>query len=344
MPTTLVKSLALSALISIAGDCMATPINSESSPQLRAVKLNFQESVSNEVEPNFKIIKSFNFDSPNSSQANDLIKSPSTYPQGFWIDEQEDSLFILRYSNNHPSRAIIEQYTWSTSKLVKTFIIPEPQNSVSESIIVDRNEDGLIAYIRSENKLAKYALINLPGNIGSTKRLEYLHDNVAQSFARFDGRWYLEKYKTHPDNLGQSRGEYTILDSNYKHVGDVSFPASYSGYRESQKLNIPKHQGFAAFRDGFVMSMGGHWTDKSKSTPYHYYGINFFDKTGSISTSNYVSPIKLFGKLEELGVKGDTTENEGIQALNGGRFVVLQVVQTQGKPGGQILFIQFTRR
>jgi len=325
----------------LAFKCMANPIPPSENPHFTRIMHEFKKSASNTVEPNFRVLKSFDFNSPNSNSVNKTLNTPSTYPQGFYIDEANDLIFILRYSNNHPSRAVIEEYKWSSTELTNTYIIPEPQNSVSESLIVGHIDNQLIAYIRSENKLAKYELLKASNHIGSTRKLASLYDNVAQSFSRVNGHWYLEKYKTQSDSLGQSRGEYTILDSEFKHIGDISFPADYSGYRESQKLNIPKHQGFAALNEGFVMSMGGHWTEASKATPYHYYGINLFDKSGNIRSSNYVSPEHLFQKLNEWGIQADVTENEGIQALSDGSLVVLQVVQTKGQPGGQLLFINF---
>ncbi|MDZ5601451.1 hypothetical protein SJI00_01455 [Pseudomonas sp. RP23018S] len=322
-------------------ESIASEKDTPKSTHLTEIVREFKKSVSNSMESDFRLMKSLNFDSENSKAVNKQIGTPSTYPQGFYINEEKDLIFILRYSNKHPSRAVIEEYKWSSSELINTYIIPEPQNSVSEALIVDHVGDKNIAYIRSENKLARYELIKSPSQIGSALKIGSLYDNVAQSFSRLDNLWYVEKYKTHKDSLGQSRGEYAILNSDFKHIGDITFPVEYSGYRESQKLNIPKHQGFAAIKDGFVMSMGGHWSDTSKATPYHYYGINYFDKSGNIKSSNYVAPEILFDKLREWGIDADVTENEGIQGLNDGSLVVLQVVQTKGKPGGKILFISF---
>lgn len=329
------------ASLLVTSACHANQPSQPENNHLTQIVSQFKKSVSNDMDSNVRLLKSIQFLSSNSKIVNEQIGAPSTYPQGFYIDEKKDLIFLLRYSNNHPSRALIEEYQWSSSKLLNTYIIPEPQNSVSESIIVDHMGDQLIAYIRSENKLAQYELIKDASHIGSTRKIRSLYDNVAQSFSRLNQHWYLEKYKTHNDSLGQSRGEYTILDNEFKHVGDITFPAEYSGYRDSQKLNIPKHQGFAAVNEGFVMSMGGHWSDTSKATPYHYYGINFFDKAGNIKSSNYVAPEKLFSKFEEWDIKADTTENEGVQGLSDGSLVVMQIAQTKGKPGGEILFIHF---
>ncbi|WP_459208221.1 hypothetical protein ACSMEV_09850 [Pseudomonas sp. MLB6B] len=302
----------------------------------------FKTSVTNSLEGKLSISKIINAQSESYKSVNALIGARYTYPQGFQIDEPRDLLYLIRYSNGHPSRGVIEKYQWSTGSLISTYIIDEPQASISESIIVDHTEEGDIAYIRSNNQLARYQLIEPNGDFGSTKKLAILYDNVAQSFYRKNDRWYLEKYKTTPDSIGQSRGEYFVLDENFEHIEDISFPARYAGYRESEKFNIPKHQGFAVLNDGYVMSMGGYWSNKTDTTPYHYYGINVFNSDGSIRSSNYVSPATLFSELSKLGVHAYKNENEGIQVMRDGSIVVLQVVQTKENPEGQLLFITFS--
>lgn len=310
--------------------------------ELSKVIKTFERSVSSDITNKLTISKTIEFQSKSYKKVNALIGARYTYPQGFQIDEQRNLLYILRYSNGHPAKGIIEKYQWSTGNLISTYIINEPQMSISESIVVEHTKEKDFVYIRSDNKLTRYQLIEPNGTFGATRKLEALWDNVAQSFYRKDGLWYLEKYKTSPDQIGQSRGEYFVLDDNFNHVRDIIFPARYAGYRESEKFNIPKHQGFAVLNNGYIMSMGGYWSNKTGTSPYHYYGINIFSIDGRIKNSNYVSPSTLFSELSKLGVHAYKNENEGIQAMNDGSLIVLQVVQTKENHDGQMLFIRFS--
>ncbi len=318
-----------------------TPKNIQAS-EVSKVVTTFENSVSSNIEGKLSIRKIIDFQSSDYLRINTSIDARYTYPQAFQIDEQRDLLYILRYSNGHPARGVIEKYKWSTGSLVSTYIIKEPQASISEGIVIDHTAKGDLAYIRSDNQLARYELIEPNESFGSTKKLAVLYDNVGQSFYRKNGYWYLEKYKTSPDQIGQSRGEYFVLDEKFNHVKDVIFPARYAGYRESEKFKIPKHQGFAVLDDGYVMSMGGHFSEKTDTTPYQYYGINVFHSDGSIKTSNYVSPPTLFSALSRLGIHASRNENEGIQAMRDGSMIVLQVVRTTENPDGQLLFIGFS--
>ncbi|WP_153302487.1 hypothetical protein [Pseudomonas parafulva] len=312
------------------------------SAQINSILETFEKSVKPDLNGKITLEKKINFQSNSYNSTNRAIGARYTYPQAFQIDEKKDLLYILRYSNGHPARGVIEKYKWSSGLLVSTYLIKEPQMSISEGIVVDHSDQGDLLYIRSENKLVRYQLIEGDNALGSTKKLKVLFDNVAQSFYRKDGQWYLEKYRTTPDAVGQSRGEYYILDRNFKHIGDLSLPARYAGYRESDQLNLPKHQGFAVLGDGYVMSMGGYWSEKTETTPYHYYGVNVFNSDGSIRSSSYVAPKVLFSELSRLGIKAYKNENEGIQAMNDGSLIALQVVQTKENPDGQLLFIRFT--
>lgn len=310
--------------------------------QISRILETFQESVVNEPGTNLKITKLINFQSEHYANINKALNIQYTYPQGFQIDEHNDALYVLRYSNGHPARCIIEKYRWSSGSLITTYIVKEPQASTSESIIVDHLDGQNFLYIRSDNKLAQYRLIEPIDAFGSTEKITDLYDNVAQSFYRKNNIWYLEKYRTNPDMIGQSRGEYSVADKNFKHVKDISFPAQYAGYRESKDYDIPKHQGFAVMDDGYIMSMGGFWSDKTKTGPYNYYGVNIFNADGSIRNSYYLSPKILFSELAKFGIHASRNENEGIQVMNDGSIVVLQVLKTKEQPTGQLAFIKFS--
>lgn len=324
----------------ITAPAFANPSKNLQHLEISKVQKTFEASVSSDIKGEFRIIKIIDFQSESYKKVNDLIGARYTYPQSFQIDEKRDLLYLLRYSDGHPARGVIEKYQWSSGSLISTYIITEPQISISEAIFIEYGKKVDFAYIRSDNQLTRYQLIEPSETFGSTKKLDSLYKNVAQSFYRKNGYWYIEKYKTLPDPIGQSRGEYTILDKNFKFVKDISFPARYAGYRESEKFNIPKHQGFAVLNDGYVMSMGGYWSDKTGTTPYHYYGINIFNSDGSIKSSNYVSPAILFSELSRFGIHAYKNENEGIQAMNDGSLVALQVVQTRENPKGQLIFIK----
>lgn len=301
----------------------------------------FKRSVSTETQPNFTILKSLSLSSKNAKETNKLIESRDTYPQGFEIDEKLDLLYILRYSSGHPARAVIEKYQWSSGKQLATYIIREPQRSISEGLVVDNEGERTVVYLRSDNKLARYQLLDAPSNTGTTQKLDSPVENAAQSFYRKGDKWYIEKYKTAKDSLGQTRGAYVILDNNFKYIKDIIFPPQYSGYRESKDLDIPKHQGFAVLDNGYAMSMGGSWTETSKTTPYHYFGINIFNKEGEVVRSEYVSPKTLISQLSELGVDANGVENEGIQAMSDGSLIALMVVRSKDEPKGKLLFLGF---
>ncbi|MGE8043360.1 hypothetical protein ACQKO6_04000 [Pseudomonas monteilii] len=336
------NAIIYAALATIMTPAFADPSKNLQSLEVSRVVQAFETSISNDISGKLTIAKNIDSQSEAYQKVNDLINARYTYPQGFQIDEQRDLLYLLRYSNGHPARGIIEKYQWSTGALLSTYIINEPQASISESIVIEHTKEGDLAYIRSDNQLVRYQLIEPNEAFGSTRKLDTLYENVAQSFYKRNNYWYLEKYKTTPDHIGQSRGEYVILDENFNHVRDVSFLPLYAGYRESEKFNIPKHQGFAVLNDGYVMSMGGYWSDKTGTTPYHYYGINLFNSDGSIKSSNYVSPATLFSELSRLGIHAYRNENEGIQVMKDGSLMVLQVVQTKEHRNSRLLFINFS--
>lgn len=327
------------AAIAITSFSYADARSAAQSAAISEIINTFKGSVSTEAQPDFAILKSLDFESKSYLETNKLIGARYTYPQGFEIVEHRDLLYVLRYSNGQPARAIIEKYQWSTGELLATYIIPEPQHSISESLVIDVEENKEIAYLRSENMLTRYRLVNGTSSTGTTQKLDSLVKNVAQSFSRRGGNWFIEKFKTKKDDIGQSRGEYAVLDTNFNHVKDIVFSPVYSGYRESQQLQLPKHQGFSVLNDGYAMSMGGYWSAASKITPYNYYGINIFNNEGMITKSKYYSPDTLLSQFLTLGIEGNTIENEGIQMLSDETLVTLQVVRKKGDPGGKLLFL-----
>ncbi|WP_313740177.1 hypothetical protein [Pseudomonas sp.] len=334
---------ALTILICIA---LTTPCFSNQTSHARKDKesellKNFKRSVSTDTKPQFRILKSLSFASKEYKLVNDQFHSKYTYPQGFYIDEENDFLFILRYSNNRPAQAVIEKYQWHSGSLITNYVFPERQTTISEGLIVDSSPGETLAYIRSDNKLTRFRLVEKETKFGTAEKLTYLYDQTAQSFYRKGGLWYVEKYTSDKNGPGHSRGEYDVLDRGFKCIKSISFPAEYTGYRESEKLNMPKHQGFAVLDKGFVMSMGGYWSTSTKTTPFHYYGINTFDENGKISNSKYLAPQTLFAQLSSLGVDASRIENEGIQALEDGTLVALQVVHTETPPKDRLLFIGF---
>lgn len=307
---------------------------------ISAITEKFNKSNHSDPTPDFKIERSFDFKSNDYYEINKIINAKYTYPQGFYIDENKDLLFVLRYSNGKPARGVIEKYQWSSGVQLSTYIMEAPQSSISEGIVVDTTDDHTFAYIRSDNHLARFNLKDGENGFGSATKIKPLEANVGQSFYRKNGNWYVERFKTKKDTIGQSRGDYSILDSGFNHIGDITFQPEYTGYRESQRFHIPKHQGFAVLDDGYVMSMGGYWASPSQESPYTYFGINKFDNTGKISESRYVSPSGFAAQLLRLGVDVDRIENEGIQAMADGSVITLQVVKIKGQDQGRLLFLR----
>lgn len=332
--------IALSSIL-ITGPCLGNQPSLAAKPERLELLKNFNSSVSTETQPQFKILKSLDFGSEAYKAVNTKLGAKFTYPQGFYIDEKNDFLFILRYSNNRPAQAVIEKYQWHSGSLLTTYIFPEPQATISEGLVVDSSTNETLAYIRSDNKLSRFRLLEPKDSFGSAEKIDSLYTDTAQSFYRKNGLWYIEKYISERDELGHSRGEYDVLDKNFKYLKSISFAPQYAGYRESEKLNIPKHQGFAVVDSGFVMSMGGYWSTSTKTTPFHYYGINIFDKNGKILDSKYLAPKTLFAQLSKLGVSANRMENEGIQSMEDGTLVVLQVIHTETNPKDRLLFIGF---
>ncbi len=290
-------------------------------------------------QPKFSILKTLDFESENYHKILQRINARYTYPQAFQIDEDRDFAYILRYSNGRPTRGVIEKYQWNSGKLIMTYIIPEPQTSVSEGLVVDKEADGDIAYVRSGNTLARLLLIDSPSGIGTTQVLGSVATNVAQSFYKKDGEWFVEKFKTPADNLGESRGQYAIMDSEFNTIGNVTFAPQYAGYRNSDKLNLPKHQGFAVLNSGYAMTMGGYWDSRTKTSPYNYFGVNYFNKDGKIVKSEYMPPEEFASQIANMGIQAYSIENEGVQELKGGQLVTLQVIRTQRERTGKLLFL-----
>lgn len=300
----------------------------------------FSQATNRDSAPAFKLVQALNFRSESYSETNKTINAKYTYPQGFYIEETSDLLYILRYSEASPARAIIEKYQWSTGKQIATYIFPDSQKSISEGLVVDTQGDSATAYIRSNNQLTQFQLVDNPNAPGTAKKIRPLIENVAQSFYRKHNTWYTEDFKTPQDETGHTRGRYSIYNERFELRSTINLSPQYSGYRESQKINWPKHQGFAVLDDGYVFTMGGHWTEKQAITPYSYFGINIFHKDGSISNSEYLSPRTLQDQLANIGIHVDRIENEGVQAMQDGTLITLEVVSTKDDTGGKLLFLQ----
>ncbi|NQD78394.1 hypothetical protein [Pseudomonas sp. CM27] len=299
----------------------------------------FNEALSTQNQPKFSILKTLNFQSSHYQETIERLDARYTYPQGFQIDEERELVYVLRYSNGRPTRGVIEKYHWKSGEIMMTYIIPEPQPTVSEGLVIKKETDGDVAYIRSGNTLARLLLIDSPSGFGNTQRLGSVANNVAQSFYHKDNEWFVEKFKISKDSLGESRGRYMILDSEFNTIGEVTFAPQYAGYRNSEKWNIPKHQGFAVLDNGYAMTMGGYWDVRTKTSPYNYFGINFFDKNGKPIKSEYMSPEAFSAQIAEMGIQAYSIENEGLQELKDGKLVTLQIIRTQGGRGGKLLFL-----
>lgn len=299
----------------------------------------FNDELSRETPPEFSILKTLDLKSKSYEETVERLNARYTYPQGFQIDEERGFLYLLRYSNGRPTRCVIEKYQWKTGELIMTYIIPEPQRSVSEGLVVIKEPDGDVAYVRSGNTLARLLLIDSPSGFGTTKTLDSVATNVAQSFYHKHDKWFIEKFKTPEDSLGESRGQYSILDKNFNSIRDVTFAPEYAGYRNSDKLGLPKHQGFAVLNNGYAMTMGGYWDSHSNTTPYNYFGVNFFDENGKIVKSKYMSPEAFISQIASMGIHADSIENEGLQELEDGKVVTLQVIRSSSDRSGKLLFL-----
>lgn len=311
----------------------------QQNPEVASAIKTFKSSNSEGTHLHFKITRSLDFNSESYRATNKLLGAKYTYPQAFQINEEHNRLYILRYSNQKPPRGIIEEYIWDSGVQIGTYIIPDPQKSVSEGLVIDRSNNQTIAYLRFNNSLTRYQLIDSPDGFGTMQRLDSKLDNVAQSFFRYNDKWYIEELAKTNDTIGHSRGQYSIYDNAFTHIADVTLPAQYTGYRESERLGLPKHQGFAALKNGFAMSMGGFWSEQLETTPYHYFGINIFDVKGKLVKSKYISPENFRSQLSKLGIDVDRIENEGIQPMNDGSLISLVVVRLKLSHESKMLFL-----
>lgn len=288
------------------------------------------------------LLANINFHSPDDAVVTRKLNSILTYPQGFFIDEDAGELFIVRYSNTTPTKAVLEVYGWPDFKYKRMFYLEGTEGTISEGLVIRAEAGVRYAFVRSGDTLGKYK-IPAAGNSGDIISGQKTGiKNLAQSFSYYDGRWYVENVRSRWVDKGFSRGDYTVHDDDYKEIGSVKFEPDLAGFKESANLGVQKHQGFFRFKDGFVMSLGGFWKSGSKITPYHREGIEMFDLSGKCVSSYTFSPQNLVNALRDKGVVADRIENEGVQVISNGDFVLMNVVQVFRRPVGGLLFLKIS--
>ena len=299
----------------------------------------------NSKNPNYTttLVANINFHSPDDAMVNKRLSSRLMYPQGFYIDETNDKLFVIRYSNGKPTLAALEVYRWSDAKYEKTLFLDNTKGFVSEGLVVLPEKNEMYVYVRADNRLVKYLVPSNAHNGDTLIRKETRGENLAQSFDYHSGIWYFEDAKSRRLIKGFTRGDYSIYDGNFEKLGSVSFSPDYAGYKNSDILSMAKHQGFAKTDNGFVMSFGGGWKYGSKTTAFHSEGIIEFDNSGRCITQYLVQPKVVVEALREKNIVANSVENEGVQVLKNGDFILMDVTQISKRSVGGVLLLRISK-
>jgi len=283
------------------------------------------------------LVANIDFHSPDENSVSKKLGSILTYPQGFYIDEKNQDLYLLRYTDSLPKKAILEIYSWPKAEYRKTLYLKDTGGVVSEGVVVKDKGKKRFVYIRAKNGMKIYEFFANDDNEIEVSGRSAANVSMAQSFSLFKGKWYIESLGN--SSLGlSSRGRYNVYDKNFSELGSVEFDAGIAGYKNSQEMDLFKHQGFLKYEDGFAMSIGGFWRRSEKISEYGTQGIALFDDGGKCREFYIMPADKMADDLERKRVIVDRLENEGIQVLNNGNFILLNVSQIyRGRSGGIVL-------
>lgn len=286
----------------------------------------------------FDIIKNLEFEPDRGQKSSGILKGANSYPQGFYIDRSSNQLFVLRYTMKKPNTPLVDIYSWDSLNYKKTFFLKGTSSRISEGIYVDSKDNKSLLYVRGKDSLLEFAIPSDAKDGASLSGESVIDAHLAQSFSFGKDKIFVEYYDPKKTGNDQSRGQYLIYDKNFSKTGTITFNSTYAGTTKSQDNKEPKHQGFSAYPQGFVMSMGGFWKVGSPVTPYSYQGFNFFNTNGELVSSRYIRPDAMLEILKTEGFVADRIENEGVQVLEDGTIITLNVIQiSPKKPGGLLV-------
>lgn len=292
----------------------------------------------------FDLIKNLSFEPDRGPVSENVLKGSHSYPQGFYIDNRKNQLFILRYAMKKPNIPLIDIYNWDSLTYQKTLFLDNTNGRISEGLHVDSKDGKELVYIRGADSLLKFVIPQDASEGEFISGEVVIKAPIAQSFSFYGDKIFVESYDPGQANAKgeQSRGDYLIYDRKFSKTGIVKFDEKYSGTTKSEENKTPKHQGFSAYSKGFVMSMGGYWKVGAPVTPYNYQGFNFFDTEGKLISSRYMRPDIMVKLINEHGVKADRIENEGVQVLEDGSIITLNVIKASPKSSGGLLILKLT--
>ncbi|WP_288650912.1 hypothetical protein [Pseudomonas sp. UBA5568] len=296
---------------------------------------------SHQLEPHaFSVIANIDFHSPDDDSVSRELGSILTYPQGFYIDEKDNELYLLRYTDSLPKKAILEIYDWPAGSYKKTLYLKDTGGVISEGLYVSSsNGKSRSAYIRAKEGIKVY---NFTSDAKTTEKVagEYITKiSMAQSFSFFAGQWYVEA----PEDGGQARtgrGKYNVYAENFIREGVRDFDPRIAGYGDSEKRDLLKHQGFAKFKSGFVMSIGGFWRRSWPVTGYSTQGVAIFSNDSKCRVIYTIAADRLSNMLAGKKFAVDRLENEGVQILQDGSVILLNIYQIYRKRRGGIVILQ----
>lgn len=295
---------------------------------------------SQQLEANaFSVIANIDFHSPDDESVSRELGSILTYPQSFYIDEKDNELYLLRYTDSLPKKAVLEVYGWPTGSYKKTLYLNDTGGVISEGLYVKNDGANRAAYIRAKSGIKVYKFTS---DVKTNDKVsgEYITKiPMAQSFSFFGGKWYVETPEDGGE-AGNGRGKYNIYTDNFKGAGFIDFDPRIAGYRDSEKKDLLKHQGFAKFKSGFVMSTGGFWRRSWPATEYSTQGLAIFDNDSKCKVLYTIDADRLSNMLAQKKFVVDRMENEGVQVLKDGSFIILNVSQIFRKRRGGIVMLK----
>ncbi|WHQ69481.1 hypothetical protein [Methylorubrum extorquens] len=248
---------------------------------------------------------------------------PYLHPQAIAIDATAGEVWVLSAppsgANNNPWFSV---YNRSTGARIRTFTAPIKW---SESMILRRVGGQRLLYTYNGQQLVVLDVTTLPADNVSLAPLSTTFVQGQNGQLTFDGDTFAVQ-SLH--GTSGRRETWFLYDTSLARTGTIEFPMSVTGNISSIINLLPKAQGSAAYRGGYVFQCGGAYAPPGDTlTPARLHGLQTCSASGSV-TATALSRADLF--LSRLSaVAGRTltiTEAEGLSVANGKLYAAWMVL------------------
>lgn len=248
---------------------------------------------------------------------------PYLHPQTFQIDSVANEIWVLSAppsgANNNPWVSV---YDRTTRARKTTFTAPIKW---SEALIFRRVGGQRLLYTYNGQQLVVLDVTTLPADNASLAPLSTTFVQGQNGQMTFDGNVFAVQSL---QGTSGRRELWYLYDTALARKGTLEFPMSVTGSISSILSFLPKAQGSAAYRGGYVFQCGGaHGSTGDASIPSRLHGLQVCSASGSVTASALSRP-DLF--LERLGAVAGRpltiTEAEGLSVADGKLYAAWMVL------------------